>query len=100
VVDVRFAFNPAALATKAPSEVAAGVADFLDAYMADAYTTESPCSSVGAQAPAETERWRALAMDYAVACGELSKGLTADSPMWTDLQALGARLDAVPEGQG
>lgn len=40
------------------------------------------------------ELWR-IALDYAVACGELSKGLQEDDPMWADLLSLGKRLDAM-----
>lgn len=43
---------------------------------------------------AEIERMRALCIDYAVACGELSKGLAEDDPMWAELKALGDRIGA------
>lgn len=44
---------------------------------------------------ATRERFRSLLIDYATACGELSKGLCADDPMWVELRALGARLDSL-----
>jgi len=44
------------------------------------------------EAADEIERWRALVMDYAIACGELSKGLPAEDPMWGELRALGERI--------
>lgn len=43
---------------------------------------------------AELDSLRSLCIDYAIACGELSKGLPADDPMWAELKALGDRIGA------
>lgn len=43
---------------------------------------------------AERERWKSLCIDYAIACGELSKGLAEDDPIWAELKALGERIHA------
>jgi hypothetical protein len=43
---------------------------------------------------AEIERLRALCLDYAMACGELSKALSEGDPMWAELKALGERIGA------
>lgn len=40
------------------------------------------------------EALAALLIDYSIACGELSKGLPADDPMWDELRDLGERLSA------
>jgi hypothetical protein len=42
----------------------------------------------------EIERLRALCLDYAMACGELSKALPEGDPMWAQLKALGERIGA------
>ncbi len=41
------------------------------------------------------ERWRELVTAYAIECGELSKGLQADDPMWDVLRMLGERFAAI-----
>ena len=43
---------------------------------------------------AERYALRALCIDYSIACGELSKGLSEDDPMWSQLKSLGERIDA------
>ena len=37
-------------------------------------------------------QWQSLVTDYAIACGELSKGLREDDPVWAELRALGDRI--------
>ncbi len=46
------------------------------------------------EAQAELERLRALCIDYAMTCGELSKALPEGDPMWAELKALGERIGA------
>ncbi len=41
------------------------------------------------------ERWRELVTAYAIECGELSRGLQADDPMWDVLSMLGERFAAL-----
>ena len=43
------------------------------------------------------DQLHALAMDYAILCGELSKGLSPLDPEWITLRDLGNRLDELSE---